>query len=307
MSFRDALAIHVAPIPLRLVLAITFVWAGLGKVTQEMEVSGESAAILANMGVITPARVGPEVIPAPVPEVPSSAAEPSPQPARDDGAATEGLKSGPPVLMALSRIQQAGSEAPSSATAPPAGQAAPVEPLPSPGILLPPPPTYTAADFPEPVKVRSVNGLALMLHKSAFPASTDGKPGMELWPPTLAEGAWPVGLAWAVALTELIGGLFVFVGFLTRLSALGLMGVMFGAMWLTVFGPAIQSGNAQFGFLPNYATFDIAAWRNVMWQFSLAAGSLSLALLGSGALALDRALFIDRPSHRPARTPATPA
>lgn len=312
MSFRDALAIHVAPIPLRLILAITFVWAGLGKVTQEMEVSGESAAILANMGVITPAPAAPRTSPSSVPEVipdlaPAAPSEevPSSKTSRGTDAATEVAGSfTPPVLMALSA--QPTEPPPSVPAAVPASSTA--DPLPpSPGILVPPPPSYTAADFPEPVKVRMVNGLALMLHKSAFPPASGGQPSMELWPPDLAQGKWPVGLAWAVALTELIGGIFVFVGFLTRLSALGLVGVMLGAVWLTAVGPAIQSGNAQFGFLPNYPTFDIAAWKTVMWQLSLVGAALSLALLGSGALALDRLLFGDRPSSRPARPPAAAA
>jgi hypothetical protein len=41
----------IAPIFLRIAIGVTFVWAGLGKLEGEMRVSGEPAAILANMGL----------------------------------------------------------------------------------------------------------------------------------------------------------------------------------------------------------------------------------------------------------------
>ncbi|MFG0252246.1 MAG: hypothetical protein ACF8NJ_05160, partial [Phycisphaerales bacterium JB038] len=50
MSFRDRLALTFPPLLIRLVLALTFVWAGLGKVTKT-DFSPEQAAALANMGI----------------------------------------------------------------------------------------------------------------------------------------------------------------------------------------------------------------------------------------------------------------
>ncbi len=54
MNHRQRLAVGVAPLLLRVALAITFIWAGLGKVAATMPVSGQAAATLANMGVSIP-------------------------------------------------------------------------------------------------------------------------------------------------------------------------------------------------------------------------------------------------------------
>ena len=43
----------LAPIMLRVVIGLIFIWAGLGKLSTEMPVSGQAAATLANMGVIS--------------------------------------------------------------------------------------------------------------------------------------------------------------------------------------------------------------------------------------------------------------
>lgn len=64
MNHRQRLAIGVAPLLLRIALAITFIWAGLGKVAATMPVSGERAATLANMGVSIPNA---PVLPTPTP------------------------------------------------------------------------------------------------------------------------------------------------------------------------------------------------------------------------------------------------
>ena len=50
MQLAKSTAIFAAPVPLRLILAITFIWAGLGKIVHTVPVQGEQAALLANMG-----------------------------------------------------------------------------------------------------------------------------------------------------------------------------------------------------------------------------------------------------------------
>jgi uncharacterized membrane protein YphA (DoxX/SURF4 family) len=146
---------------------------------------------------------------------------------------------------------------------------------------------YTAADFEgkDPVKVRAVFALAAALHSAG-----NVKDKMPLWPPALAQGQWPVWLAWAVSLTELAGGISLLLGLLTRVWAVGIAGVMLGALWLTQIGPAVQSGKALLGFLPNYPAFGME-WQMPMFQFSLLAAALALACCGPGRLSLDTMLL----------------
>jgi uncharacterized membrane protein YphA (DoxX/SURF4 family) len=128
--------------------------------------------------------------------------------------------------------------------------------------------------------------------------TTEGKPSIALWPAAAATGRWPLVLAWAVALTELGGGLLVLVGMLTRLSALGLAGVMLGAMWLTQIGPAIQSGSARLAVLPGHDLTDVHLWTQLLWQFALFMMSMALLCAGPGVAAIDRVLF--KPADAPA-------
>jgi len=172
------------------------------------------------------------------------------------------------------------------------------------------PPAFTAADFPEPVQTRRVNGIALMLRASANPAPReDGSTPFPLWPKIAGEGRWPIVAAWCVAITELAGGGLLLVGLLTRLAALGIAGAMAGAVWLTEVGPAIQSGNTVLGFLPVRETYAVAlspgGYVSLLWQCSLLAGALAVALMGPGLLAMDSAMFGRPATAKPA--PAKPA
>jgi len=176
----------------------------------------------------------------------------------------------------------------------------------------PPPPSrpvsaavvYEADEFPEDAPVRKVFGLALLLHGAVNPGvNEDGKALMPLWPEAVGRGRWPVYVAWAAALTELVGGLMVLVGLFTRLSALGLAGTMCAAMWLTEIGPALQSGHTRLGFLPEYPTFDPASWQPLLLQFSLLTMAMSLVFLGCGAMGLDRAMFAPAPAAHPRSKP----
>ena len=51
MKLTQTTAIYAAPIPLRLLLAITFIWAGLGKFMHQVPVQGEKAALLLDEGI----------------------------------------------------------------------------------------------------------------------------------------------------------------------------------------------------------------------------------------------------------------
>lgn len=180
--------------------------------------------------------------------------------------------------------------------APPVAPGNPLPPADT-GIVTDQPPRYLPGQFPEGVQARRVLGLALMLDRAAHPRFNDD--GVELkpiWPPDLAKGKWPVTLAYAVAVTELVGGMALLLGLFTRLSALGLVVVMLGAIWLDQVGPAIQSGNTLFGFLPAHGAFDVDSvgkpvWMPLLWQVSLLGASGAVFFLGAGGLSLDRIIF----------------
>ena len=255
MRFRDSVALNFAPLFLRAALGVVFLMAGAVKVFHYTEVSGESAALLANYGVIKPAGATPQPAPPAVPELP---------PPEEDG--TAGAPGGGATL----------------ATQPNYALASAWQP-----------PRYTAADFPDPVKVRSLNGLVPVLHSAVHPPlhPETSAPLRPLWPDfdrARDFDPWPVYAARAVAFTELIGGALVLIGLLTRIGAFGLAGVMLGAMWLTQVGPAIQTGDTFLGFLPDHAWHDGESWMLLLFQFTLFASATSLFCTGSGTLAADR-------------------
>lgn len=291
MRARDRVALALSPVFLRVLLAVTFVWAGLGKLLVEGPVEGRDAAILANMGVISgataPGVPGDGSLPPPVetpPQAPTEPLPPTSEPETDGDEGGQGggtaRRSAPPEYRLM--LTQGATDSPVRSESPaPSAQVTP--------SLR----TYSAADFPDPVPVRGVYHLALDLYKAANPGPdpTTGQARRELWPPGLAVGGWPVGLAWAATLTALLGGVLVLIGFLTRLASFGLAMVMLGAMWLTQLGPAVQSGATRLGFLPVHETFDPAAWMPLMWAFALFMAAMALVFSGAGALSLDRGIF----------------
>lgn len=258
MSARQGSGSSIAPIFLRLCLGITFVWAGLGKVMNESAVSGDAAAVLANMGVIAP------------PGKPTSM----------------GPRDAMPTLMSLTGPQDQPKEP------------APKEPAATPPVSTPAPaastPHYTAADFPEPVKIKNVHFITIMVaNATVVPMNDKGEPAKtRLLPAALGQPPWPVVLAWGAAITELVGGAMILVGLFTRFWALGLAVVMGVAMWLTQFGPAIQAGTTQLLFLPAYPAKDLQAWMPLFWQFSLFCSAMGVLCLGAGALSLDGLFFM---------------
>lgn len=260
-----------APLMLRLALGATFLWAGLGKVFTHIEVSGERAAALREMGVARTTT-------APTPTDSPDNAE-TPDPSRP--VPTEPLPTPP-------RPTTNPAQAPS--------QPSETSPGTAPGTLrLVAWPSQDSAAT-EPLKVERLYGLALLVRNAANPApNADGTTPIPLWPAQLATGRLPVYFAWAAAVTELVAGILCILGFFTRLSALTLAGVMAVAIWLTEIGPAIQSGDTILGFLPIRETYAVALSPNgyvtLMWQVSLLSIALALTTLGAGKLSLDAALF----------------
>ncbi|MEM9064954.1 MAG: DoxX family protein [Planctomycetota bacterium] len=260
MSFRERLAMHVAPLPLRLVLCATFMWAGFGKVLSDMPVQGEQAAILANLGVDIPPPLTPSAF-------------------VQDGTTSDDQDETVPAIDRIPPPETPVAEDEQVAT-PPGATPAPTTPR------------FTARDFPEPSNVAKLHGLVLLMHAAANPEPfDDGSARPRIWPAWAADGPLVVILAYLAAYGEIGLGFAILVGFLSRVSALGLFSIMMVATWLTELGPAIQDGTAVLGFLPDYPAHDVAAWTRLFWQFALLAASGSLFLLGPGAASIDRLLF----------------
>lgn len=283
----------LAPIFLRVALGITFLWAGFGKILQEMPVKGEAAAALANMGVISG---GTKPEPNSIPKVPAPGDVASPPDRSPERPATDKSDPNKPEETKATDKQI------SHATPALAGSGASILTVARPLLEsehqnTPVTSIYSGADFPNETSVRAVYGIALLVHSSANPApAANGTSGMPLLPARLGEGRWPVYLAWAAAVAELVGGLFVLVGLMTRFASLNLAVTMAVAMWLTKIGPAIQANDTLLGFLPNHPAFARDAAGNaihavLMWQFILLCAALSLVFSGAGALSFDRALL----------------
>ncbi len=282
MPWRERVAIHLSPLPLRVALAATFIWVGLGKIMAYESVSGVDAADLAAMGVL-PGTSAPAIEPprsqpqAPAQTEPPTTATPSPQSPAPQPSATPS------------------APAPTPSAPPPALPKGKTSLLDSP--LAPEARIHLASQATPTTSANSNNvrrmypGIALRVYRAAgngLERAASGANHMATWPGALGSGHWPKYQAWAVSLIELIGGIFLLVGLATRLASLLLVGVMLGAVWLTQIGPAIATGQTTLGFLPNHNAYDVQAWMPFFWQLALLGGCLSLLLAGPGSLSLDR-------------------
>ena len=308
MTFGQRFALNIAPLLLRLGLAFIFIYAGAAKLFYaDMPVQGESAAYLANAGVI-------KAPPRPAIHVPEGEGA-----AKDSGKsvfldrATSGF-----VVIPAQNSQTPAGDAPTEATPaskgkpkaePPAAPEKSAEPVPAekvsaeqkaepvaetePPAAAPAPLKYSAGDFAEPVKVRRMMGLVLAMHDASE---------AHHWPKQLSSPRALMVLAWMAALTEFLGGWLILLGFLTRVWALGLAGTMIVAMWLTQIAPSIGVDHALLGFLPplQIASIEqVGSWQTWQFQTIILMSSLAVVLTGPGRLSLDAMLFRrpDRDAH----------
>lgn len=277
MRFRDSLAVNISPIMLRLVLGVTFLWAGYGKVFTLATFSPEQIAALDQM--VAPVNPGEQSVDVVEPASPDGATEqpeeftpeaPLPEPdatGADDGADDGAALLTPAVFTDDSafRVITVQDEVDD--------------------------PAMNANDR------RKVNYLALMIKGATEP----GEDGASLLPGFFGQGEWPIRMAWIAALTELIGGAFVLTGILTRISAIGLGFTMLTALWMTSIGPVLVMGEAStLGFLPAINDFAIDAWQGWLWQFALLGASASLFFAGPGSLSADR-FFLGRKASKRAQ------
>ncbi len=284
LRFGERLGLNLGPIPIRLILAITFIWAGAGKFFAQDEYVGDRALALYEMGVIAgPAGTDPTPDPSPDPDLgEGEGTTPADGGENSEGGGRVGL-SEPGTVPTL-----ASAHARDSVAGPVVG-VGPVVGLVS---WVQNETTYTAADFDEPIEMMRLYDIAVKLYKGANPGYEEGTstPKRAIVPGWAATGKRPVVLAWTAGFTELIGGALVLVGLLTRLSAAGLLGVMCVAAWLTVFGPAIQAPGATLGFLPAHDLFSFN-WASPLWLLALAGASASLVFTGAGSVSLHAFLF----------------
>jgi uncharacterized membrane protein YphA (DoxX/SURF4 family) len=298
MSFRDRLAVTIPPLLIRLCLALTFIWAGLGKLNK-VQYDPETAAALANMDIsvfvdqaVTPAQVTPgdteqeptmpDEMEAPPEESPTDippaeeppAEENTEQPPVDDPDGLARLADPGYRLVLVQNAQpdeDAGTQPEEAPDADPNGG---------------PPPQYTAANFPGGVE-------ALQLYGAV--ASRLGGTPLE---------SYAGLLAWLAALTELIGGLLLIPGILSRIWGLGLATAMGFALWLTTIEPSLGSTDAFLGFWPHLRPqYGSDAWWQLItgfWQLALCTMALAIFFGGPGRLSVD-SLFFGPGTSRKAR------
>ena len=147
------------------------------------------------------------------------------------------------------------------------------------------------------VNVRGVRVLGASIYMAGNPPVGDnGVKPRAIWPGFISSPLPAKAQAFAVAITEILVGMFLLAGLLSRLSALGVIIIMFGAVWLSQLGPAIQSGNTTLGFLPDYPRFS-HLWQNLFFQLSMLAMAGAVLLTGAGCLSVDAVLFRRRDKH----------
>ncbi len=288
MRFRDQVALTLPALLLRLALCAIFLWAGLGKILGEMTVTGADAARLTNLGVhlTPPPGTGSpaDVPPAPLPENTPAPTRPLPEPP-------------PPTELITPDNPAAQPPAPSGSAGDDDAGAAPLSmrfdaPRWIPVQLSRGP--YNAADFPGEHRVQRVHGVTLVLSKAADPGlDAQSRPIPRTMPTWVGADRWPIYLAWAAAVSEILAACMLLLGVLTRLGALLVAGIMLQAMWLTQIGPAVVGRVPSYlGLLPSAADpWDPAAYQSLCFQVCCLVMALAVFFLGSGPVGLDRALF----------------
>ena len=324
MRTRQRIALAWPPMLLRLALGVTFVWAGAGKVFHYQLLSGPEAAMLGLTPGVVPSGGG-DAKPEGRPAADRPAAD---RPAADRPAADK-PSTGPGPTAPLPAVDEPGQGKPADKPSGAGGKATGSKA--GKGKASPPTPVVTKAtnglaanDQQTQMGIDPLDPRALLgeqpvagatakqpvadivtgpseraLYKLACKIALAGKPGMDqqgkptraLLPGWMTSGDWPVRLAWAIAITELVGGVMVLFGLLTRLCSLGFFVVMVGALWMVDIGPAMASGHAVLGFLPDHPAFSVPDWQGPLWRFGLACMSLALFFAGPGLAALDNLLF----------------
>jgi len=301
MRLRDQVALTLPTLLLRLTLGLVFLWAGSGKLLGTISVAGDDAARLANIGIMPIAPVdGPNhTLDDPEPSDSDDAAESPAIIERDIENTTPPADTDIPLDEQANDIIEQIQDQLGEPTAP---IEVPAEPeIENQQVSLQSvqysDKVYAGSDFPEFGEIKQVYAISLMITKAANPGLTeDSQPIDSTIPEMFGRGVWPKALAWAVAVTEIAAGVFLVLGFMTRISAFSLLTVMLTAIWMTQVGPAVmQSSDAILGFIPRVEQpWNPGAYKDVFFQLSLGAMAASVMMMGSGAIGIDRLLFRPR-------------
>ena len=265
MRTADKLALNLVPLFLRISLAATFLWAGGGKLFDTVELGPAQLDILSAPPAAAEA-------PADTPAEEDTPTLPEPTEAEDDGPEIRSLTD-PPASESTGESAAALPAGYSLALAQDTEEDAAAE-------------TDSASDIAPSNERRKLVFIALTIHSAVNPEQ--GSPRLPAF-----MGTHKMKLAWAVALTEFLGGLAILVGLLTRFWAIALTGVSAGIVWITEIGPAAMGGidNPMWGFLPPLWPFNPGAGMHFFFTLGLLLTAMSLVLTGAGALSADRVFF----------------
>ncbi len=261
MAVRQNAALHLAPLTLRVVLGLIFLFYGAGKLFySDFQLSWEQEATLVSLEVLEVRPGGPQP-PAPID-------------------ATGGAMSAPSFEMIRAQDEEPETETQS--------QEERDEELDRIAEVFDSTAGDSAAE-PGDTNLRSVRrvyGLVFAMNGAA----QDGH-----WPGFLSTGAWLERMAWLAAVTEFVGGFFLLLGVFTRLWALAILGTMVVACWLTQISPWLGESGAFVGFLPPWPLDDPATWtsayQTLFFQLLIMASAKALFFSGAGAFSVDRLIF----------------
>ncbi|MAD18608.1 MAG: hypothetical protein CMJ52_00070 [Planctomycetaceae bacterium] len=130
------------------------------------------------------------------------------------------------------------------------------------GQELSPPSDAARAESEAPLKARKLYGVAVLLHDHQLP--------------------YPVAQAWLAAITELVGGGFLLIGFFSRIWAVGLSTAMGFAFALTTL-PILKTVGPL--------DLEVATFTKAAAQVALFTLSLGIVFTGPGGLSIDQAVF----------------
>lgn len=146
-----------------------------------------------------------------------------------------------------------------------------------------------------PLMIRLGLGSVFIAHGSQKVLGLFGGSGLQATVQGFMEMGNPEWVGYAVALGELLGGLGVFFGCLTRLAGLGLAAIMGGAIYFV---------HLPHGFFLNHF-MEPDKGHGIEFALALCAMGLSLLFTGGGILSIDRLLFGKRSVPGPSEAPPT--
>lgn len=288
MRFRDCIALNLCPLLVRFTLAAIFIWFGIGKF-QTTTFRGEDVIALQNLGVI-PATIQATTPPVPTDAAPAggvaeeqpgdeAAAPPSDgeeveQPSGDIGGGDDDQAIEPGDDDEGAGVVRDGAPLHEDDT----------EPL--------------AEDLAEAFDVDAGNqGNASVALSEEPTAEAKGLYHIAIWLKRDWPGhPYPKPMAWAAALTEVVGGTLLIVGLLSRVWGAGLSISMVYALYLKTILPLIAMAGAGGGgpWIMQFGNLGFGDQIGTMFRLACLALALVVFLGGPGSLSMDRMIFRKR-------------